>query len=73
MAFRKSSFCKKANCVEVAFRKSSFSRATCVEVAAIGGEVVVRDSKDPEGTALRFTNDEWTAFIAGVKADEFDL
>ena len=29
--------------------------------------------KDDVGWTLRFTRDEWEAFIAGVKAGEFDL
>ncbi|WP_433557597.1 DUF397 domain-containing protein [Pseudonocardia xinjiangensis] len=47
----------------------------CVEVGRTpDGPVVVRDSKDPErGTSLVFTREEWTAFVAGVKAGEFDL
>jgi hypothetical protein len=47
--------------------------ATCVEVAALpGGGAAVRDSKDPEGARLRFDAAEWEAFIAAVKAGEFD-
>ena len=39
---------------------------------AIGpGEVRVVDTKSSE--ALRFTPEEWAAFVAGVKAGEFDL
>jgi hypothetical protein len=56
------------------FRKSSLSEAVgnCVEVAIIQ-TVLVRDSKDPEGPILRFTFDEWTVFVAGVRGGEFDL
>jgi hypothetical protein len=32
----------------------------------------VRDSKNPTGAALMFTATEWAAFIAGVRAGEFD-
>jgi len=56
--------------------KSSFSgngSNTCVEVAVLSGAVAVRDSKDPEGPALRFTPQEWLVFLAGVRAGEFDL
>jgi hypothetical protein len=45
---------------------------SCVEVAFIGDEVAVRDSKDPDGPVLRFTGAEWAAFVAGVKAGWFD-
>jgi hypothetical protein len=45
----------------------------CVEVAEIGDAVAVRDSKDAGGPALVFTREEWTAFVAGAAAGEFDL
>ena len=59
-----------------ACRISSFSGASgnCVEVADLpDGGRAVRDSKDgSEGPILLFTSSEWQAFIAGVKAGEFD-
>ncbi|MEV0755843.1 DUF397 domain-containing protein [Streptosporangium sp. NPDC050280] len=71
------------------WRKSSLSGnngGNCVEVAELENVtegpahkadhpdlIAVRDSKDPEGPKLFFTPAEWTAFINGVKADEFDL
>lgn len=57
------------------FRISSFcSAGGCVEVGqSPDGSVIVRDTKDAERSqALTFTNDEWTAFVRGVKAGEFD-
>jgi hypothetical protein len=59
-----------------AFRKSTFSGAgnpACVEVGFVTAEVLLRDSKDQGGPVLRFNADEWNAFLAGVKAGEFDL
>jgi hypothetical protein len=51
----------------------SFSNGNCVEVASLrGGEIGVRDSKDSEGPVLRFTSDEWDAFVGGVRNGEFD-
>lgn len=44
----------------------------CVKVAKRTEGVAVRDSKDSAGTTLYFTCEEWTAFVAGVKAGEFD-
>ncbi|MFC0862912.1 DUF397 domain-containing protein [Sphaerimonospora cavernae] len=41
--------------------------------AGHGRLIAVRDSKDPDGPKLFFTSDEWSAFLQGVKADEFDL
>ncbi|GAA1963668.1 DUF397 domain-containing protein [Amycolatopsis minnesotensis] len=56
------------------FRKSTYSEGgDCVEVAAAGGLVLMRDSKDPDGPVLRFTPREWDAFVGGVLAGEFDL
>jgi Domain of unknown function (DUF397) len=55
---------------------SSFSAAgACVEVAVLPNQagVAVRDSKDRTRPPHRYTNDEWKAFVAGVKAGEFDL
>jgi hypothetical protein len=46
----------------------------CVEVAQLErGDVAIRDSKDEAGPVLRSVPGEWQAFIAGVKAGEFDL
>jgi hypothetical protein len=57
--------------------KSTFSGdqgGSCVEVAHLpDGSTVVRDSKNPAGAILTFTPAEWTAFVAGAKAGEFDL
>ena len=51
----------------------SFSNGNCVEVANLaGGRVGVRHSKDTEGPVLRFTPDEWHAFLGGVRNGEFD-
>ncbi|MET8876088.1 DUF397 domain-containing protein [Nocardia sp. NPDC004604] len=45
----------------------------CVEVAHLdGGNVAMRDSKNPTGPALVFTPGEWEAFTAGVQDGEFD-
>lgn len=56
------------DCVEVAWRKSSHSaNGNCVEVAA-PGQVLVRDSKNPEGPVLSFTPDEWRTFLRKARA-----
>lgn len=51
----------------------SFANGNCVEVAQFaGGEVGVRNSRHPEDAVLRFTADEWQAFIGGAHKGEFD-
>lgn len=59
------------------WRKSSRSNGNggnnCVEVARLPEAVAVRDSKDRDGPSLIFTRAEWAAFIAGVRAGEFDI
>ena len=60
----------------VAWLKSSASTAegNCVELASLaGGEVGVRNSRDPRGPALVFTRKEIAALAAGVRAGEFDF
>jgi hypothetical protein len=58
-----------------AFRRSSFcSRDACVEVAITStNEVLVRDGKDRRADApvLRFDAEEWRAFALGMAAGEF--
>ena len=51
----------------------SFANGNCVEVANLsGGAVGVRNSRDTAGAVLRFTADEWHAFVGGVHNGEFD-
>jgi hypothetical protein len=58
--WERSSFCGTGTCVEV-------ERAPSAQLVA------VRDSKRPGDRSLVFTYDEWRAFVAGVKAGEFDV
>jgi hypothetical protein len=53
--------------------RSGGSGGNCVEVAELpDGGWAVRDSKDPAGPILFITAAERDAFVAGVKAGEFD-
>jgi Domain of unknown function (DUF397) len=59
----------------VQWRKSQASNPSgnCVEVAALpSGDVAVRNSRHPAGPALVYTRAEVAAFLAGVRAGEFD-
>ncbi|ACU96256.1 DUF397 domain-containing protein [Saccharomonospora viridis] len=54
--------------------KSSFSNQhNCVEFRCVEGGVEVRNSKRPDEATIRYTDSEWKAFVAGVKAGEFDI
>jgi len=57
------------------WRKSSFSSAgqDCVEFRRVDGGVEVRNSKRPNEATVSYTDSEWEAFVAGVKAGEFDI
>ena len=52
----------------VAWRTSSYSGGTCVEVGTTGPAVAVRDSKHPNGPQLAFAPDSWQAFTDQLKA-----
>jgi hypothetical protein len=60
------------------WRKSSFSGENgngggCVEVAFLpDGSVALRDTKERALVPHRYTAAEWVAFVAGVRAGEFD-
>ena len=49
------------------------SREDRIEIAYLnGGAVALRNPGDPNGTVLRYTAEEWTAFMNGVHDGEFD-
>ena len=51
----------------------SYANGNCVEVASLpGGTIGVRNSKDAAGPVLRFTPQEWHAFLGGVRNGDFD-
>ncbi|MET8021401.1 DUF397 domain-containing protein [Streptomyces decoyicus] len=43
----------------------------CVELAVVGENIAMRNSRDPEGPALIFTRGELSAFIDGAAKGEF--
>ena len=56
------------------FVKSSFSLTNCVAARLLPGDVVeVAHTQDLTGPSVRYTAQEWAAFLDGVKAGEFDL
>lgn len=52
------------------WRRSSWSYGTgnCLEIAALGQRVFVRDSKNPQGALLRINPAQWNVFVAGVRS-----
>jgi len=69
LPWRKSSHSESGNCVEVAFRKSSYSGVIdCVETTVCRCGVLVRDSKLGEASPrLRFSPAAWAIFTAAIK------
>jgi len=56
------------------WRKSTYSGLNgCVEVAFVGDQVALRDSKDRQGPVLLFSSAEWQSFLDGARAGEFEL
>jgi hypothetical protein len=60
---------------DVTWLKSRYSNSqgTCVELADLpGGDIALRNSRDPDGPALIYTPAEIDAFLRGAKDGEFD-
>lgn len=57
-SYKTSSFCGAGGCVGIGLQRD--------------GGVLVADTKIADGPRLRFTCEEWDAFVAGVKNGEFD-
>ena len=54
------------------WKKSSYSSAqgNCVEVSPVREGIAVRGSKNPSGPVLRFSPDDWQAFVSNIKAGQ---
>lgn len=44
----------------------------CVEIAAYNGTVMMRKSTEPDSACLYFTPEEFSSFLKGAKAGEFN-
>jgi hypothetical protein len=64
---------RRSNRSATGSESSATGSENCVEVAFVGGAIVVREAGNPAGPVLLFTPDEWDAFVAGAKDGEFDL
>jgi hypothetical protein len=67
---------KHADLYRAVWRKSTRSggNGDCVELAGLhGGQVAVRDSKNPSSGLLAFDLATWAAFAARVRCGQVDL
>lgn len=57
------------------WRKSTRSGGgdNCVEVRRNGSLIETRHSQRPDAEIIAYTETEWSAFLDGAKAGEFDL
>jgi Domain of unknown function (DUF397) len=54
-------------------RSSFCETGSCVEVAFVGDNVALRDSKEANGPILQFSRSEWAQFLdAAARNNEFD-
>ena len=53
-------------------RPAHCTRNACIEVAAQGEEVLIRDGKSPAGAVQRYSRDEFARFIEAAKAGQYD-
>ena len=70
--FRRGRIVDLTNATWMKSTKCDNSSGNCVEVAFLDSIVAVRNSTEPLGPTLLHTRPEWEAFLAGVKAGEFD-
>lgn len=69
--WRKSSHCgSRSECVQVTV---TYDTSAAPHKAGSGKLYLMRNSRDPDGPVLAFTEAEWEAFVLGVKDGEFDL
>ncbi|AEV87168.1 hypothetical protein ACWT_6154 [Actinoplanes sp. SE50] len=53
-------------------RSSRCATSTCVEVAAVDDQILIRDSKNPDADALQVSRADFAGFLAAVRAGDFD-
>ncbi len=54
-------------------RSTTCTGGSCVEIARDGDDYLIRDSKRPDVAPLRFSGEEFSAFVKGAMAGEFDF
>lgn len=60
---------EKSGAPDLQWRKATHSvgNGACVELAAVKGQIFVRDSMNPGGAWLRYPSRSWAVFAAGIK------
>ncbi len=53
-------------------RAQRCNAGNCIEVAASGDAIIVRDSKSPQGPMLTYGRGQWENFVEGIKLGAFD-
>jgi Domain of unknown function (DUF397) len=51
-------------------RSSFCETGSCVEVAFVGDNVALRDSKELDGPILQFSRSEWVEFLDGARKSD---
>jgi Domain of unknown function (DUF397) len=52
--------------------RRSISNGACVEVAAVGVGVLVRDSVNPLGIKIAYAPEAWQGFVHSAKVGKYD-
>ncbi len=53
--------------------RRSANNGACVEAAPSGGQILIRDSKDPSGPILGYASIKWRMFISEARAGLYDV
>ncbi|MGH3189943.1 MAG: DUF397 domain-containing protein [Streptosporangiaceae bacterium] len=51
----------------------SVGNGACVEVAAVNGQIAIRDSNNPDGHILRYSAKAFRSFVEVARSDDFWL
>jgi hypothetical protein len=52
--------------------RRSANNGACVELAPVSGQILIRDSKDPNGPVIKYSGGSWRLFITAAKTGHFD-
>jgi hypothetical protein len=64
----------RAEVLNLAWLKSSYSEAgNCVEVASLGDQILIRDSKHRDGPMLNLSSSQWEEFLCAARDGRFDI